>query len=281
LNLPPDWAATDMERLDPQVDYSSMRKQLLDGDWQALCKASPWQWMLALIGLLDVGLPQAFDLSDLMLVYQALAQWQTLPANGGREKESAAEQEAIWPFDALPTFSQQRCDEVMAALPKALYALDALRGMHVVNKHGQKFGRHPHTDEFTDASGASWQMSSDLLVAASSRCGQKHVALLTMNYWPSIRSTTSLANGSGLKISRLWHRRPQFRHPTGMSASLFSGTWLLKWRRCRPQILHLAKSRKRSRVVKLLSRTCLRPLMWCGLCTWENGKKTRGASDSV
>jgi DNA primase catalytic core len=159
LNLPPHWAMADMERLDPQGDYSAMRKRLLDGDWPALCKASPWQWMLALIGLLDAGLPQAFDLPDLMPVYQALAQWQTAPADAVRGEGRIEEQEAIWPFDTLPTFPLQRCDEVVAALPKALCALDALRGMRVVNVQGQKFGRHPHADEFTDASGTSWQMS--------------------------------------------------------------------------------------------------------------------------
>lgn len=160
LNLPTSWSIADMERIDPQGDYSAMRKRLLDGDWPALSKASPWQWMLALIGLLDAGLPQAFALPDLMPVYQALAHWQTAPAVAIREEERVEEQEAIWPFDTLPAFSLQRCDEVMAALPKALCALDALRGMRVVNVQGQKFGRHPHTDEFTDDSGASWQMST-------------------------------------------------------------------------------------------------------------------------
>lgn len=160
LNLPPHWAMADMERLDPQGDYSAMRKRLLDGDWPALCKASPWQWMLALIGLLDAGLPQAFDLPSLAQVYQALAQWQTAPADGLHGEAGAEEEDAIWPFDALPTFPLQRCDEVLAALPTALCALDDLRGLHVITVQGQKFGRHPHSDEFTDANGASWQMST-------------------------------------------------------------------------------------------------------------------------
>lgn len=160
LNIPPHWAMADMERLDLQGEYSAMRKRLLDGDWGALCRASPWQWMLALVGLLDASLPQAFiDLPDLKQVYQALAQWQTAPADGGRGECRLEERESIWPFDTLPTFPLQRCDEVMSALPNALCALDALRGMRVVNVQGQKFGRHPHSDAFTDASGASWQMS--------------------------------------------------------------------------------------------------------------------------
>lgn len=59
LNLPPHWAMADMEWLEPQGDYSAMRKRLLDDDWSALCKACPWQWMMAMIGSpLDAGLPQ-------------------------------------------------------------------------------------------------------------------------------------------------------------------------------------------------------------------------------
>ncbi|QOF77613.1 CHC2 zinc finger domain-containing protein [Variovorax sp. 38R] len=191
LNLPPRWDMADMERLDPQGDYSAIRKRLLDGDWPALCKASPWQWMLALIGLLDVGLPQAFELQDLMSVYQALAQWQTAPADGIREEERAEEREAIWPFDALPTFPLQHWDEVMAALPKALCALDALRGMRVVNVEGQKFGRHPHTDDFTDASGASWQMSTPQFTSLfANTLSQRSVGRRKLTLWSETRSSS-------------------------------------------------------------------------------------------
>jgi len=191
LNLPPHWSMADMERLDPQGDYSAMRKRLLDGDWPALCKASPWQWMLALIGLLDAGLPQAFDLPDLMPVYQALAQWQTAPADAVREEGRVEKQEAIWPFDTLPTFPLQRCDEVMAALPKALCALDALRGMRVVNVQGQKFGRHPHTDEFTDSSGASWQMSTPQFTSLfANTLPQRPFGRRKLTLWSETRSSS-------------------------------------------------------------------------------------------
>ena len=188
LNLPPDWTMADMERLDPQGDYSAMRKRLLDGDWPALCKASPWQWMLALIGLLDASLPQAFDLPNLMLVYQVLAQWQTAPANGSRGEDNAEELEAIWPFDTLPTFPLQRCHEVMVALPNALCGIDALRGMRVVNVQGQKFGRHPHTDEFTDASGASWQVSTPQFTSLfANTLPQRAVGQRKLTLWSETR----------------------------------------------------------------------------------------------
>ncbi|MBL8352187.1 MAG: toprim domain-containing protein [Burkholderiaceae bacterium] len=204
LNLPPRWAMADMERLDPQGDYSVMRKRLLDGDWPALSKASPWQWMLALIGLLDVGLPQAFDIPDLLPVYQALAQWQSKPAEGGGEEDRAAEQEAIWPFDALPTLTLQRCDDVLAALPKALCALDALRGMRVVNEQGQKFGRLPHTDEFTDASGASWQLSTPQFTSLfANTLPQRVVGQRKLTLWSETRR---VADDELLAVHTLDHK---------------------------------------------------------------------------
>lgn len=190
LNLPPHWAMADMERLDPQGDYSAMRKRLLDGNWPALSKASPWQWMLAMIGLLDSELPQAFDLPSLTQVYQALAQWQTAPADGLHGEASAEKEDAVWPFDALPSVPLQRCDEVMDALPMALCALDALRGMRVVNVQGQKFGRHPHTDEFTDASGASWRMSTPQFTSLfANTLPQRPFGRRKLTLWSETRSS--------------------------------------------------------------------------------------------
>ncbi len=156
LNMPARWAVVNMERLDPQGDYSVMRKWLVDGDWLAVCKASPWHWMLALVGLLDSSFPQALELPQLIQVYEFLAQWQIAPADRG----DAEKEKAVWPFDALPSLPLQTCDEAMSALPQALCALDALRGMRVVLASGQKFGRQLHTDEFIDTKGESWRMST-------------------------------------------------------------------------------------------------------------------------
>jgi len=218
LNLPPGWSMADMERLDPQGDYNVMRKRLLDGDWAALCKASPWHWMLALIGLLDAGLPQAFDLSDLMLVYEALARWQTAPAAGVREEEGAEEQDTIWPFDALPTFTLQRCDEVMFALPKALCALDALRGMRVVNVQGVKFGRHPHTDEFTDTSGESWQMSTPQFTSLfANTLPQLPFGRRKLTPWSETRS---IADDELLAVHTLDHKLGRWFSPADQTPSV-------------------------------------------------------------
>ncbi|VVE42772.1 DNA primase [Pandoraea capi] len=152
LNIPVTWDIPDMARLDPQHDYSAMRKWLQDADWPSLCRASPWHWMLALIGLLDANFPQAFDVLELKQVYSQLSAWQSEP--GGPD-----EADEPWPFDALPRFTSQRCDALITTLPCALRKLDELLGLRVVRQQAQQFRRNPHSDEFTDASNASWQIS--------------------------------------------------------------------------------------------------------------------------
>lgn len=163
LNVPTSWAMPDGIRLDPQGDYKAMRKKLLDGDWAALCKAGPWQWMLALVGLLDAGYAKAFDpwvvgAKPLKSVYFFLCAWQTESGsveNAAHIKES----EPRWPFDALPRFTSERCDAFMQELPEALSALDQLCGMRVVRVEATVFGRGRNTTEFVDASGTSWQLT--------------------------------------------------------------------------------------------------------------------------
>ncbi|WP_109483279.1 CHC2 zinc finger domain-containing protein [Paraburkholderia sp. C35] len=155
LNLPADWEIPDIARLDPQGDYRAIRKTLFDGDWPTLCKASPWQWMLAMIGLLDASFAQAFNLRSLRELFVALSVWETKSARA----DDADLAEEPWPFDALPRFTLQQCESLIQALPEALCALDRERGMRVVCVYGRTFGRSRDTDEFTDATGAGWQMS--------------------------------------------------------------------------------------------------------------------------
>ncbi len=163
LNVPATWAMPDAVRLDPQGDYKAMRKRLLEGDWVALCKASPWQWMLALIGLLDAGYAKAFDptvvgAKSLKSVYLFLCAWQT--ESGSLEDAAHIEEsERRWPFDALPRFTSERCDALMQELPEALYTLDQLCGMRVVRVEAPAFGRGRNATEFLDAGGTSWQLT--------------------------------------------------------------------------------------------------------------------------
>ncbi|MDO8073794.1 CHC2 zinc finger domain-containing protein [Janthinobacterium sp. SUN176] len=155
LSLPAKWAMPDMARLDPEGDYKAMRKLLFDGNWPELSKASPWKWMLALIGLLNTSFAQAFDLPSLEALYKILSAWQTTPASAD-DSDPANEP---WPFDALPRFTLQQCEDLMQALPSAMCDLDQKRGMRVVCVQGRTFGRSRDTNEFRDAVGAGWQMT--------------------------------------------------------------------------------------------------------------------------
>ncbi|MEZ7809775.1 CHC2 zinc finger domain-containing protein [Alcaligenes phenolicus] len=155
LNLPANWAMPDMARLNPQGDYRVIRKALFDDNWPELCKASPWQWMLALIGLLDASFAQAFNLHPLKELFNTLGAWQTKPARAGDTQAI----EEPWPFDALPRFTLQQCEALVQVLPEALCALDHELGMRIVCVHNKTFGRSRDTTEFTDSTGASWQMS--------------------------------------------------------------------------------------------------------------------------
>lgn len=155
FNLPARWAMPNMARLDPQFDYSAMRKWLFDASWPDLCRASPWHWMLAMIGLLDTSFPQAFELPELKQVYSALSAWQSEPG----APEEADQTDATWPFDALPRFTLQHCDALTSALPVALRKLDQHLGLRLVRQRAQQFRRSLHSDEFTDASDASWQIA--------------------------------------------------------------------------------------------------------------------------
>ncbi len=153
LTIPTVWADPDMARLDTQGDYRAIRKILFDGDWPALCRASPWQWMLAMVGLLDANFGQAFQLTFLKDLFFALCEWQTKPVIDDDLKLD------IWPFESLPIFTAEQCDNLIRLLPEALRALDQKLGMRIVCVRGRVFDRNRDTDEFTDAAKERWQMS--------------------------------------------------------------------------------------------------------------------------
>jgi len=130
LNLPMGWGTPDMTRLDPQADYTAMRNRLFDGDWSELSKASPWQWMLALIGLLDAGFAHAFNSAPLKRIYLILSAWQTDSASVDDVNQSN-DLEPRWPFDALPNFMLEQCEGLIRDLPEALCSIDQERGMRL------------------------------------------------------------------------------------------------------------------------------------------------------
>lgn len=184
FNLPPIWDMPDMARLDPQRDYNAMRNWLLEADWPALSRASPWHWMLALIGLLDTSFPQAFDVPELKQVYSTLSAWQSDSA----EPDETDQSDEPWPFDALPKLTMQRCDALMLALPLAIRRLDEQLGLRVVRQKAQQFRRSRHSDEFTDASDASWQLAKPQFTGLyRSSVEQRHVGTRLLKFWTETR----------------------------------------------------------------------------------------------
>ncbi len=157
LNLPAGWVVPDGLRADPQADYSAMRKWLMDADWVALGRATPWHWMLAMSGLLESTFPTVFEDADLAKVFLALSDWR-YGASGGEYLASDADEE-VWPFDGLPRVSVLDCDALVDSVSAGVIKLDRLLGLRIVRVEDARFRRDPHTDEFTDADGAGWQMA--------------------------------------------------------------------------------------------------------------------------
>jgi hypothetical protein len=164
--LPETWMLPEALSADPQNDYRAICKWLIDADGDALGRATPWHWMLAMVGLLDASFPQALEIPALAAVFSTLGEWRYADAASDRATEpgDAVESEAqydgsAWPFEDLPTLSVVDCDALVDAITSAVVAVDAVLGVQVIREKAPRFGRDPHTGEFTDASGKGWQMS--------------------------------------------------------------------------------------------------------------------------
>lgn len=181
LDMPAAWPMPDMIRTDPQSDYSAIRQWLNDGDWPALCRASPWHWMLALIGLFNANFPQAFKQPQLQQIFITLTTWQSQ-----ENDESAA---LVWPYDGLPILEQQQWTALLAALPKAIHWLDVELGMYVAHKSAPRYRRNPHTDEFTDANNQDWLLCKPQFtgLGSSDRIARHIDGSRILNVWTETR----------------------------------------------------------------------------------------------
>ncbi|MDD2162569.1 CHC2 zinc finger domain-containing protein [Pseudomonas sp. MIL19] len=181
LPIPAGWNSPDAIHHDPQPDYAAIRKWLNDGDWAALTVASPWHWMLALLGTLEGTCPQAFDLKPLQKIYSVLLAWQSDPAAVGEQ--------AIWPYDGLPALAAESWIELLEALPAAVSQLDNLLGVQVVSATAPQYRRNPHTDEFTDALSEEWSLSKPQYtgIGASDRVAKVHSGARNLSAWSEVR----------------------------------------------------------------------------------------------
>ncbi|OQS08510.1 hypothetical protein B0T37_19645 [Chromobacterium violaceum] len=181
LDLPAAWSLPDMVRTDPQSDYRAMRQWLIEGDWSALCRASPWHWMLALTGLLGANFPQAFELPQLQQVFTALAAWQS--------QLSAEDGASVWPYDGLPVLEPQQWATFLDALPQAIRQIDDLLGMRVAPCAAPRYRRNPHTGEFTDASNQDWLLGKSQFtgLGAVDRIARRTTGGRILNVWTETR----------------------------------------------------------------------------------------------
>ncbi|MCV4262364.1 CHC2 zinc finger domain-containing protein [Pseudomonas capsici] len=181
LPVPANWNPPDAVHQDPQPDYTAIRKWLNDGDWAALTIATPWHWMLALLGMLEGTCPQAFDLMPLQKIYSVLLAWQSDLSTIGEQ--------AVWPYDGLPALPAEYWSELLQALPAALKRLDELLGIQVVNATGPQYRRNPHTDEFTDAHSEEWSLSKPQYtgIGAADRVARVRSGARNLSIWTEVR----------------------------------------------------------------------------------------------
>jgi DNA primase catalytic core len=156
LPIPPDWNAPDASRQDPQHEYDTVCKFLRDDNWAGAKEATPWQWMLALLGILDSLAPQVLDASDqnpLRMVYEQLRQWQSAPS------ESVENPQWAWPYDGLPTYDVVAWNSLLRALPLATQQVDQHLGLAVRQVDAPVYRRHRDDSGFTDAESQQWVLS--------------------------------------------------------------------------------------------------------------------------
>jgi len=177
LPIPPQWPVPDAERHDPQADYAAIRSWLSGDDWPALSRARPWHWMLAMLGLLNEHRPQTFEIEALQKVYRCLEAWE----------QAAAEEEAVWPYDDLPPLD---CGALLEALPIAVRELDDALGVRVLEVSAHSYRRDPHSDAFTDSSGAEWllQKASYTGLGAEGRVAKRQDGSRMLRVWTEVRS---------------------------------------------------------------------------------------------
>lgn len=177
LPIPPQWPVPDAERYDPQADYAAIRSWLSGDDWPALGRARPWHWMLAVLGLLHGHRPQAFEIEALQRVYRCLEAWE----------QAAAEERAVWPYDDLPPLT---CEALLEALPTAVRELDDALGVRVLEVSAHSYRRDPHSDAFTDASGAEWllQKANYTGLGAEGRIAKRQDGSRMLRVWTEVRS---------------------------------------------------------------------------------------------
>lgn len=154
LTVPPTWNAPEDGRLDPQSDYDQIRGWLHTDDWGKFNDATPWQFMLLLLGLLDYLSPDALNNSKhsvLRQVYEHLRMWQSTPSN--------SESSWAWPFEEIPEYDAALWRNIVQKLPEMVCHVDNLLGVIVEQVEAPTFKRDRNGAHFTDSNGQRWALS--------------------------------------------------------------------------------------------------------------------------
>jgi DNA primase catalytic core len=155
LSIPVGWQLLDVDRQDPQQDYDTMCKGLREDDWSGLKEATPWQWMLALLGILEAMAPQtlhATSYNPLRELYEHLRLWQSAPPEEGIAKQWS------WPYDDMPVYNVDAWRSLLKILPIATLQVDQCLGFIVRQVDAPVFRRHRDDSGFTDAESQQWTL---------------------------------------------------------------------------------------------------------------------------
>jgi DNA primase catalytic core len=186
LPVPAGWNAPDSSRNDVQVEYETVCKYLLDDNWVGAKDATPWQWMLALLGILDHLAPQVLDSSDdnpLQAIYEQLRQWQTAPV------ETAENRQWSWPYDDLPPYNADAWNFLLRTLPLATQYVDQHLGLAVRQVEAPVFRRHREDNGFTDAESQQWILTKlqYLGLGANDSVGRVQRGRTRLATWTEVR----------------------------------------------------------------------------------------------
>jgi DNA primase catalytic core len=153
LSIPENWNAPDNSLEDPQQEYSVLRKRLRDDNWSDLKEASPWSWMLLLLGVLNDIAPQVLQGDNPLLeVYEYLRRWKYAAPDENRQWS--------WPYDDLPPYEAMAWSGLLAILPIAARHVDDQLGFSVKQIKAPVFRRRRDDHVFTDAASEQWTLSN-------------------------------------------------------------------------------------------------------------------------
>lgn len=158
--LPTSWPEPDASRGDPQTAYAQIRNWLQQDFWPKLLLATPWQWMLAVLGMLHKHIINSDEFSlaaeRLEIVYRHLLIWETAESYDSKDMNGWA-----WPFEDLPKLSDDlltALNVLLDATPRAVTEVEKALGIVVQNEQAPIYGRNRHDNGFRDARGRYWTL---------------------------------------------------------------------------------------------------------------------------